>query len=130
MDYVESDDGHQWLAPSDDEMLISFYMPPQTLRIAQALYRTGMTTADGLAIVAKIWRQVDVHLEFRWDEAEAKNKKTLDELERNGLLNPDCGNVYWNVVREWPMPLYTLDLRRLDVDREKLEETRERWRPD
>ncbi len=130
VDYVETDDGHQWLAPRDDEMLVSFYMSPQALQISQALFKTGMTTPRGLATMAKIWRRLEVNPKLCWDEVKARNKETLEQLERDGLLDPNCSDVYWNVVQEWPMPLYRLDLRRAEVDRRELEGIRDRWYPD
>ena len=60
----------------------------------------------------------------------AKIKATLEELDRKGILNPDCGDAYREVVQHWPMPLYTLDLSEKEVKRKKLEEIREQWLPD
>lgn len=133
VDYVETSERHKWLAPRNDEFLVigpSSSIAPFALTISNALYKTGMTSPNGLAVVAKIWRPVKVHSGLRWEEVEAKNRETLKELEHKRLPNPDYSNVYGQVVQRWPFPLYTLDLCPKKVDRKILVEIQETWRPD
>lgn len=130
VDYVETSDGHEWLSPRNDDIMLYFTGEPQALRISRALHKTGMTSPKGLAVVAKIWRQVEVSLDLQWDEVAARNKDVLRELEQDGLLNPESGDVFQAVVFDWPLPLYTLDLRAKDVARKELEERQANWWPD
>ena len=129
VDYIETEDGHEWLSPRNDELLVSLLDVPQTLKVSRALHETGMTTPSGLEVIAKIWRPVNVHPELRWDEVEAKNRETLKELERTGLLISDNGDANAAVVGRWPFPLYTLDLCKKKVDRNKLRERQQQWSP-
>ena len=130
VDYVEVDGGHEWLVPRNAEPLPWLSPQAYTLKICQALHKTGMTTPSGLAVVAKIWRPVNVCPELRWDEVVAKNRETLKELERTGLLTSERGDAYATVVERWPFPLYTLDLHAKEVDRNKLRKEQQQWSTD
>lgn len=127
VDYVKADDGHKWLCPRDDKLTLSFFDAPQVLKISHALHETGMTTPSGLAVVAEKWRPVNLHSELRWNDVEMKNRETLDELSRRGLLISDHGEAFRTVVERWPFPLYTLDLSPKVVDRKKLQQKQNQW---
>ena len=82
------------------------------------------------SVVAEVWRNVDVRDEMRFDELERLNRRTLEALNDQGLLEPVSAQVQATVEMRWIYPLWTLDLRKLTVKREELLKVREEWHPD
>lgn len=130
VDYIEADGEHVWHVPRDDELLLSLYMAPHALRISQALHDSGMTSPEGLEIVAKIWRPVKVHSGLPWDEIRKLNIATLEQLDLNGVLKSQSTDTLSAVAHEWQFPLYALDLSPDEVDQKALQKARDQWHPD
>lgn len=106
------------------------YRTPAVIDVARALHQVNATTPAGLAVVAEVWRPVDVRAEMRFDERERLNWRTLDVLEERGLLAPAPDEVYAVIRNRWTFPLWPLDLRVRKIEKEHLREVRRRWAPD
>lgn len=128
VDYVESEGEHFWISPRNDPEFGTFrHIEPYTLRIARALSETGVTTFEGLEIVANVWRRFEVSDQTSWDEIESMNQKTLVLLEEKGLMHDCSEDTIRFLIQWWLFPLYTLDLSQINVSIDSLEAQRERF---
>jgi hypothetical protein len=132
-DSTESDEEehHHWVYPQRDDFdaLLSRQTPP-VIRTARALHRVGATTPAGLAIVAAVWRPVDVPPEMRRvDELEPLNRRTLELLEERTVLSAaadqDCAVVWC----DWTFPLWPLNLKKRKVEKGALRRAQRNWWP-
>ncbi len=143
VNYVQSsiEDGgsgeHYWTRPSRDVSLsiVRYHKFPHVLLdVAKALHEAGVTSPGGLATVAEIWRPVHMTPEFRIDELRAVNRATLERMDAQGLLRKSADAIYRTVFRDWPFPLYTVDLRMVpkkerDALRKALRQIQQNWTP-
>ena len=122
-----------WTSPFNDVSRVSeffSYRTPSVVELVRDLYQTNATTSDGLSVIAEIWRNVDVRDEMRFDELKRLNRRTLEALNDRGLLTPVLDQVQVSVENHWIYPLWTLDLRMLEVDKKELLEEQQGWYPD
>jgi hypothetical protein len=139
IDYVCDDEEDRaadcyWTFPT--KALLTFFTSP-VAKIARALHQVGATTAEGLAVIAEVWRRVDVRSDMGFDELERLNRHTLEVLREQGLLATAPEEVYTHVTRSWPFPLWPLDLGLLPRDyqerkaiKEKLRRAQRAWSPE
>ena len=120
--------GRFWTCPDNEAWLP--YWAPQVIGVARALDQVGATTPAGLAIVAEVWRPVQVLPETRFDELNRLNRQVLEVLEERSQLAASPDDIYAVIRDRWPFPLWPLDLRFKQVDRETLREARRRWTPE
>lgn len=131
--YVRDDSeeaGHgerYWTCPNNERLFP--YWTPQSISVTRALDQVGATTPTGLAIVAEVWRPVEVRPETRLDELERLNWRTIEVLEERGQLAAAPDDIFAVIRDRWPFPLWPLDLRMKQVERESLREVRRRWTP-
>ena len=125
---------HYWVAPREDTPIESVfgYRTPAVIDVAHALHQVKATTPAGLAIVAGIWRPVDMRPEMRIDKLRELNQQTLKVLGDEGLLAaaPNENEVYTVILNRWTSPLWPLDLRVRKVKKEHLRDIQRRWSPD
>jgi len=126
VDYAETDEGHLWLTPPTSDSDLLFSHTPATLRLAQALRDSGCITPEALALIAKLWRPVEMTADFHWADLRKLNSQTLEELDADSLLREQPQEVYSTIVQDWPFPMYSLDLSLASVDRAVLKEIQER----
>lgn len=117
-----------WMCP-DNEAFLGFWTPPAVCLMG-ALHRVGATTADGLRVVAEVWRPFEPGPGTRADELERLNLRTLETLEERGLLAVDESETTELIIDRWLFPLWPLDLRKNPVDRAALREIQSNWTPD
>lgn len=127
VDYVRTDDGRHWATPAYELSLLGdagepLYSGPQ--RLAEAFHNLGIENPDALAVVAKIWRAVNIADNLDICEIRAMTKRTLDELDGKRFLVKDT-EAMAIVIDRWLFPLYALDLRPLEVDKKELKEARQ-----
>jgi hypothetical protein len=129
VDYIESDGDHIWLTPKryyhPEMSLFTHYLRPQVVEVANALWKAGCTKPDALQLLANNWRSIQMTDDFSWYELKKLNVKTLEDLDKNHLLNTQDEAVCSTIIDKWLFPLYSLDIRIIQVDKEKLKETRE-----
>jgi AbiV family abortive infection protein len=130
VDYVETDKGHLWLAPPNSNFDLLFDHTPVALSLAQALHVSGCTAPDALALIAQIWRPVQMAADFRWDDLHSLKYTTLKELAARGYLLKQPQEVYKTIMDWWTFPLYSRELKLVSVDRTKLRETQKHEAPD
>jgi AbiV family abortive infection protein len=131
VDYVATDEGRVWLDPGRYAALGPFARSePASLRLGAELHQAGMTTAEGLAVVAEVWRPIVVAPDMPWQRLRELNHETLRRLDSRGLLQPRSSGEYGRIVDEWPFPMYGLDLTLIAVDPESLRKLQARWTPD
>ena len=121
-----------WTSPLNDFRVSEYfsYRTPSVIELARALCQTNATTSDGLSVIARIWRNVDVRDDMQFGELKRLNRRTLEALNDRGLLAPVSDQVQVTVVNHWIYPLWTLELRMLRVEKKELLEEKQRWYPD
>lgn len=133
VDYMENDGNHQWLSPQNyDDLLesrLSFELVPEVIPLSTALYSLGFSKPEALKVVAEKWRPIKMNDHFSWQDIRQLNKETLEELENNQLLENVNEAVKRNIIDKWLFPIYSIDLRIVKVDKEKLREIQENWSP-
>lgn len=132
VDYVETDEGHVWLGPAryhldDRPVPIGLVLP--SLLVSQALASTGVSSSDGLAVLADVWRATPVSLNLHWAEIREVNRTTLDELKKNGVLRESPQEIYDRIIDRWQFPMYDLDLSMVEVKNETLRKLQQDWNP-
>jgi len=123
-------DEHVWHCP--DRRRLGMLMPmvnPNVLRVAVALHHAGFTAPEPLRLIAEIWRTAETNA-LTWPQLRAMNVQTLNQLEEHNVLRKAPQKTYAMVANQWRAPLYSLDLRRLDVRPAELRGAQERWQPD
>ncbi len=110
VNYVGDDEGnYSWQRPHTTYSGVGYHRGA-VIEIATALEAMGVTSPEGLALVAEIWREVKVGPELTYGELTALNLRTLDLLRERGLAKDAPDNVYAHIRDRWPFPLYPLDL--------------------
>ena len=130
VDYVESETTHSWSRPVSI-LLFPPSFPPRVLAVARSLARAGFATAQGLEVVATLWRPFVIEDTTTWDELRQKNFETLKALRRIEAC-PVSNDVIDSIIRDWSFPLYALDLTpdrsvALDDLRRMRDEAEVRW---
>ena len=118
MNYVRDDNRsevkHRWTVPN--RQVAVFDSTPLVVDVARALHEAGVTSQAGLAVVAEVWRPVELRPEMGTDERQQMNRRTLDALRERGLLATARSQVYERIEYEWPFPLWPLDLEERKVN--------------
>lgn len=135
VDLVLGDTGRRWAVPrTGDVILVRHGLPfsPSPLGLAQAMKEAGMTSTDALAIIADLWRPIEVREDMEWRQLRAMNIKTIETLEARGALAvlDDERKVFPTIVNEWTYPLHSVDLSLIRVKRGDLEAIQGQWSPD
>ena len=129
VDYIESDGNHFWLTPKrfyHPEMYVStFYTMPVVFEVASALWYAGGTKPKALLSIANNWRSIQISDDFDWQQLRKINIKTLEDLDKLNLLNTQEGNIVKTIINKWLFPLHSLDIRIINVNKEKLREIRD-----
>lgn len=135
VDYIESDCNHSWVSPKplmfvEKTNTIFCKTPPIILELITALDNAGCTKPDALKIIASKWRPIKMSDDFPSHKRRELNCETLEDLEKNGLLQEQPQEVYATIVNLWLFPLYSIDLKIKEVDQSSLRAIQEKWRPD
>ena len=121
----------QNVADSIDETLPFLHRhTPQAIGLVRALHETNATKPEGLAIVADVWRSIDIRPDMRFTELEELNHCTLKMMKERGVLGEASDDACTTVRRLWTFPLWPLDLRECKVKKEELLEIQRQWSPE
>ena len=108
---VENGD-HDWVSPLPDSLYREYGdAAPASLVVARALHRLGMTTPEGLAVVADLWRGFEPQPETTRQELLGRNFDSLvrvSEARPNQEIDPEDAR---SVCHHWPFPLWPLNLK-------------------
>ena len=116
VDYVRDitvEDGeYGWVSPLPDSLYREYGDDtPQCLVVARALHRAGMTTLEGLAAVADLWRGFEPQPRTTRQELRERNYESLvraSEARPNREVDSEDARA---ICHRWPFPLWPLDLR-------------------
>ena len=124
---------YDWVSPLPDSLYREYKdATPPCLVVARALHRVGMTTPEGLAVVADLWRGFRPQPQTTRQELLGRNFDSLarvSEARQNREVDPEDAR---SVCHHWPFPLWPLDLRqskgptKADLRRERAEQIK--WR--
>ena len=116
VDYVQdmtvADGEYDWVSPLPDSLYREYGdATPPCLVVARALHRVGMTTPEGLAAVADLWRGFEPQPQTTRQELRARNYESLvraSEARPNQEVDSQDAKV---ICHHWQFPLWPLDLR-------------------
>ena len=95
-----------WSGPSVYEVK---YEPSPCACVIDALANAGLTTVEGLEVVAKTWRTFEPQSQTTSTELHAQVQKMWQELEAKGLCEDGLtANHLANYHYEWPFPLWSV----------------------
>lgn len=118
---IEADGSPGWMLAEMAESKTS-----KILQLVAHLYRSGSTSAEGLAIIAQIWREIVPTETMSVVDLEALNRRTVEEVELTlGGVVEDRDHED-EFVRMWNFPMWSLDLDPKKITRETLEDERRR----
>lgn len=84
---------------------------------------------EGLKAIEETWGKVDFMDTDGAVLARDLSHQTLIELEKSGKIPQDAQpNDVWQVKDAWPFPMWSMDLKKLDVPLAEMEEERDRGR--
>lgn len=126
VDYVEMDDGADWLTPARFDLATFGGQTPAAVQLVATLTAAGVASPGGLTAVAASWHDFipapDTHhsdLAVRIDDSlaalTAMTSTTIDRPSAQFIRNT------------WPFPLHHADLTRQVVDVTDLRARQERW---
>ena len=132
-DITVEDGEYDWVSPLPDSQYREYGdTTPSCLVVASALHRVGMTTPEGLAAVADLWRGFQPQPQTTRQELLGRNFDSLvrmSEPRQNREVDPEDAR---SVFHHWPFPLWPLDLRqskgptKTDLRRQRAEHIK--WR--
>lgn len=127
VDYVAEEEGHRWASPRDYESVLGPLFPADSVpvRLVGALHDVGIASKKALGVVAEVWQAEDLTDDFGAMEGCELNREVLQKMADRGLLDEKPG-AYPLIIGNWQLPMYDLELSRIDVKRADLDEERER----
>ena len=105
---------------------ISDYSTPTIVLLANALHGVGATTAEGLAIIAEIWRPFEPVPATTTQELSELNNRMLETLSDSELIVTDDHEKLCE-YESWMFPLWPLDLRAKRIKKAGLRRSREEY---
>jgi AbiV family abortive infection protein len=134
VDYIRDDSDRAGQGPCYWQHPLYFglgYWTLPVIKVARALHQVGLTSRAGLKVVAETWRPQQIRSEMkRDDELQQLIRQTLKALEDKDLLVANEDEVYRTIVRSWPFPLWSLDLKKREDNKEDLRKVRRSWSAD
>ncbi len=131
VDYVAHDDKHRWHDPLEfEELHFSGRPEPWSVTTTKHLHGVGVSTAAALAAVAELWRASPPAPNTHCSEIWRMNQRTLELMDKHGLLKEQPASTYAWLIRQWQFPMYDLDLSEIKVPLETLREQQRNWGQD
>ncbi len=112
-----------WQSPS--AVSIVRYHTPRIICLAKALHRINATSAGGLSVIARIWREFEPRRETSTYDLMKLNALTVKTLEDQNLFVTDGQEDRSLICERWMFPLWPLDLRIKDIEKADLLQIRE-----
>ena len=109
-----------WKAPCDPSKLP--YCPRRIVGLAIALFRLGVATPTGLAVVSCTWRPWRPEPATNRRELRRKIEETVSALQKTGLHTESMEQEISTVIESWPFPLWDIDLREVPKNVDDLRE--------
>lgn len=124
-DTQEDGNGKRYWKSPRVEMMDGYYSTPTIVHIANALHGVGATTAEGLTIIAEIWRPFEPRTETTAQELSELNNRTLEALSGRKLIVTDDQEKILEIKCSRMFPLWPLDLRVRKINKAKLRKLQE-----
>ena len=125
-DITEASGGYAWSAPDARSPVFTTYRPPESVELCRALCDAGAKSAEGVAVIADIWRGFAPDEETSRDDLQDLIVRMLNVLLEGGHGAPDQAAVD-RIVSSWSFPLWPFGLSRKPRDK-TVEELREERR--
>ena len=92
-----------WSTPSTS----GYYSPADCLYLVAALAHVGVTSVEGLQVVAEVWRDFEPQARTSREELRSLIDKTLLEVETRGITEAGATDTrVIDTLRQWPFPLW------------------------
>jgi len=122
VDYIVSYTGKQfWANPSDNRTPPPVDIP-EALELAEALYNAGFTNPSSLAIIADIWRPIQMRGDFSFRDLYRLNLRTLRRLSKEGLLRTQAEETFRLILDRWSFPMHSVELGRVGTKPDQLKD--------
>lgn len=118
VDYVETDEGAQWLSPGRYDRMGSGSGSAVTT-LVWALHVAGASTKVGARTISEIWNDFVPEPSTRWTSVEQLNSLTLSRLPGTEIGELSEGERR-AILDTWTFPLHSIDLEVIMVDQEEL----------
>lgn len=120
--FLDSDGVLSWFKPISNR-----YLNLTAVETCLALRNTGALTRDGLDVLSETWGELIFSNEETYQDAECLTKKTLHRLQEQRLfLRELTEDQITHLIRFWQMPMYDMNLNKINVSIEELREFQER----
>lgn len=99
---------------------------PTASKLLGSHARVATATAEGLAVVADVWRSFSPAPTTHRSETRERTRLTLERLREGDLMEESVTEQDLRLItRSWTFPLHGVDLRRIDVDPKHLRDVRD-----
>jgi hypothetical protein len=133
VDFVEHEDGYEWLSPSDSpEIAVGSVVGARSdvIELMDAMVASGYGSPVGLSLVAKRWRGRELPLEMHHKRVRDLMLEELEEFDSEGVGGVRTDQSMHDLVWQYTWPLHSADLREIRVTPEELQEVRSRHWPE
>ena len=128
VDYQRLEDGeHIWSVPRhhDEGMALSLKgVIPPILATVLSLNKAGFASPQGLKLLADIWRPISMVDTTTRSELKKFNRNTCEEADRRSLPGARDNEVSACLIHKWQFPMYSLDMRLIEVSEDELKKQR------
>jgi hypothetical protein len=127
VDYVKTDDGADWFDPTYFDEIST--RRPSVIDLVDAMHRVGFATAEGIRILADVWRDLEPDPSMAIGPIWEKVELTITGMVQSGVAGSSSERDRHLIWDCWTFPLWEADLDKVEVDRRQLREQQERWSP-
>lgn len=123
-DITETQGERVWAAPRGEDPGSFRYVSAEATNLVRSIVEIGLSSPEGLAIVAEVWRGFEPEDRTRWDQVGAKNMETLERLRATGACRSRASDSPRRFVNHWIPPMWSLEMTEDCVDIKELREIR------
>lgn len=126
---TDETDAYEWRVPQGSRpRLLLFgsdeYRTPDCVKLVQDLLTVGAFSADGLAVLANLWRDFRPEPESTRNQLWEQIGQTLDQLAVRGLGSSDAPAAE-RIIGHWQFPMWSIPVRELRGESDDLSKLRE-----
>ena len=113
VDFVETDEGDEWLSPAhwDD----GFDITSGAVRLVAALHLAGFSTVVALSVVADVWQGFTPRMDTHWTDVARRSRETLERMRASGVVSQATTDSETRILDHWSYPLHQAALEKVKV---------------
>lgn len=122
VDLVESEGVLGWSSPRNDVRLVT---APKSVRLVDAIMKTGIVSQPGLTVLQEAWRGFDPMADTHHEEWVQRSTAALEAFAAQYEVCDGWDTIAGWVAYEWLMPMVGIDINQVDVRADELSKRRE-----